>query len=90
VWEGIKGEVSSVFRGRSRLEPRKGKAAARVSCAKDPVVWRLAVEGRSLQGGWEPRRRGVDLRGGAHDRKVRQATLVCEEEVEWGEAGLNG
>ena len=48
------------------------------------------MEGRSLQGEREPCGRGVDLRGGAHDPKVRQAPFVREEEVEWWKAGLNG
>jgi len=39
VWEGVEGEVSTVFRGGSGLGPREGEAAARVPCAQDPVVW---------------------------------------------------
>jgi len=76
MWEGVKGEVSPVLRGGPGLSPREGKAAARVPRAQDPVVRRVSVKGWGLQGEWEPRGRGVDLRGGAHDPKVRQASLV--------------
>ena len=90
VWEGVKGEVSTILRGRPRLEPWKGEAAARVSRAENPVGRRVAVEGRSLQGEREPCGRRVYLRGGAHDPEVRQASFVREEEVERREAGLDG
>jgi len=39
VREGVEGEVGSVLRGGSGLDPREGKAAARMACAQDPVVW---------------------------------------------------
>ena len=48
------------------------------------------MKGRGLQGEWEPRGCGVDLRGGAHDPKVRQASLVRQQKVERWEAGLDG
>jgi len=48
------------------------------------------MKGRSLHGGWKPCGRRVDFRGGAHNSKVRQASLVCKEEPERWEAGLDG
>ena len=39
VWEGVEGEVGTLLRGRSCLEPQEGEAAARVPRAQDPVVW---------------------------------------------------
>jgi len=48
------------------------------------------MKGWGLQGEWEPRSRGVDLRGGAHDPKVRQASFVRKQKVKRWEAGLNG
>ena len=64
------------------MEPREGEVASRVPRAQDPVVRRVEVKGRSLQGEWELCGRRFDLRGGAHDSKVRQALLVREEEPE--------
>jgi len=90
VREGVKGEVGPVFQGRSCLEPREGEAASRVPHAQDPVVWRVAVKRRGLHGGRESCGRWVDLRGGAQDSKVCQATLVHDEEPERWEAGLYG
>jgi len=88
--EGVEGEVGPVFRGRPSLEPREGGAASRVSRAQDPVVWRVAVKRRGLHGGREPRGRWVDLRGGAQDSEVCQATLVRDEEPERGRRGRRG
>jgi len=79
VWEGVKGEVGPVLRGRSCLDPREGKAAARIPRAQDPVVRGLAVKGRRLHVGREPCGPRVEFRGGAHDPKVRPAALVHEE-----------
>jgi len=90
VREGVEGEVGPILRGRSCLEQREGGAASCVSRAQDPVVWRVGVKGQGLHGGWEPRGRWVDIRGGAQDPKVCQASLVCEEKPEWREAGLDG
>jgi len=81
VREGVEGEVPSVFRGGSGLGPREGEAATRVPCAQDPIVWRVSVKGWCLQGEWEPRGGGVDLRGGAPDPKVCQAPFVREQKV---------
>ena len=90
VREGVEGEVSPVLRGRPCLEPREGEAASRVPRAQDPVVRRVAVKRRGLHGGREPRGCRVDFQGGRQDSKVFQATLVCEEEPERWEAGLDG
>ena len=54
VWQGVEGEVGPVLRGRSPLGPREGKAASPVPCTKGPVVWCVAVKGRSWQGGGDP------------------------------------
>jgi len=90
VWKGIQREVGPVLRGGSCLEPREGEAASGVPRAQDPVVRRVAVEGRSSQRGWEPSGRRVDFRGGAHDPKVCQVSLVCEEKPQQWAAGLDG
>ena len=50
----------------------------------------MAVKGRSLDRGGEPRGCGVDLRRGAEDPQVSQAVFIREEEIEWREGGLNG
>ena len=50
----------------------------------------MALEGRSSHGEWEPCARRVDFRGGVHDPKVCQASLVREEKLEGWEAGLDG
>jgi len=90
VWEGVDGEVGSVLRGRSCLEPQEGKAASRIPRAKGPVVRRVAVKRRGLYGGREPRSCWVDLRGEAQDSKVRQASFIYKEKFERWEAGLYG
>ena len=72
------------------MYPRQRKATARIPCAQGPVVRRVAMKGRSLHGGWEPCGRRVDFRGGAHDPKVRQSALACEEKRERRETGLDG
>jgi len=48
------------------------------------------VKGGSLHGGWESSGRRIDFRGGAHNPKVCQVSLVREAKLEWWEAGLNG
>jgi len=48
------------------------------------------VKRRGLQGGWEPCRRRVDFRGGAHDSEVRKGPFIGEEKPEWRKAGLDG
>ena len=48
------------------------------------------MKGRGLHRGWEPSCRRVDLRGGAQNSKVRQASLVGKEKPEGREAGLYG
>jgi len=50
----------------------------------------VAVKGRSLHQGGEPRGCGVGLWRGAEDPKVGQPAFVREEEIEWREAGLDG
>ena len=65
VREGVEGEVGPVLQGRSCLESREGEVASCVVRAQDRVVWRVAVKGRGLHGGWESRGRWVDFRGGA-------------------------
>jgi len=90
MWEGVEGEVGPVFRGRPCLEPREGEAASRVTRAQGPMVRRVAVKRRGLYGGREPRGRWVDLRGGAQDPKVCQASLVRDEEPKRWEAGFYG
>ena len=54
------------------------------------MVWRVAVKGGSLHRGGKPCGCGVDLRGGAQYPKVGQSALICEEELERWEAGLDG
>jgi len=39
VWEGVEGQVGSILRGRSWLDPGEGKAAALIPRAQGPVVW---------------------------------------------------
>jgi len=90
VWEGVEGEVGPVLRRRSCLESREGEGATRVPHAQDPVVRRVAVKRRGLQGGWEPCRRRVDFRGVPHDSKVRKAPFIGEEKPEGRKAGLDG
>jgi len=90
VGESVQGEVGPVLGGWSRLGPREGQAAACILRGQGPEVWRVAVKGRSLHRGGEPRGRGVDLRRGAEDPQVSQPALIREEEIEWGEAGFNG
>ena len=90
VWEGVEGEVGPILRGRPRLDPREGKAAAHISCTQGPVVRSVAMKGWSLQGGWESCCCRVDLRGGAHNPQVCEAALVCEEKLERWEATLTG
>jgi len=87
--EGIKWEVGPILRGRSRLKPGEGKAAARVSGAQLPMVWCMAAEGRGLHRRRDPRRRRVDFRGGAYNPQAGQAALVGQEENERWEAGLD-
>jgi len=90
VGESVEGEVGPILGGRSGLGPREGQAAARIPRAQGPEVWRVAVKGRSLHRGGEPRGCGVDLWRGAEDPKVSQPAFIREEEIEWREAGLNG
>jgi len=48
------------------------------------------MAGRTLDGGGKPRGGRVDLWGGTHYPKVRQAAFVCQEKLEGWEASFNG
>jgi len=63
VWEGVKGEVGPILRRGFRLDPREGYTTAHVLRTHDPVVGCVAVKGRSLHAGRQPRGRGVDFWG---------------------------
>jgi len=82
--------VGPVLRWWPGLDPWEGQATARVLCAQGPEVWRVAVEGRRLHRGGEPRGCWVDLRRGAENPKVSQPAFIREKEIEWWKAGLDG
>ena len=90
VWEGVEWEVGPVLRGGPRLEPWEGQTTARVICAQGSVVWRVAMERRSLHGGGESGGSGVNLQRGAQNPEMSQSAFIREEKFERREAGLDG
>jgi len=90
VGEGVQEEVGPVFQGGSWLEPGQRQSATGMSAGEGPVVGGVAVQRRCLEGGWKSGCRRVNLQRGAHYPKVGQTAFVREEEVQWGEAGLDG
>jgi len=54
------------------------------------VIRSVTVPRRRAQGGGEPSGRRVDLRWRTDYHQAGQAAFVCEEEVDWRQAGLHG
>jgi len=82
--------VGPVLGGGPRPALREGQSTGWIPAGEDPMIGGLAVQRRRLKGGWKSGGGRVDLRRGVHHAKAGQAVLVRKEEIERGEAGLNG
>ena len=54
------------------------------------MVWGVAVQRGGLHRGAETGRGRVDFPGGAKYSEGGKTAFVSQEEVQWGETGLNG
>jgi len=82
--------VGPVLGGGPRPAPREGQFCPWSPAEEGSIIGGVAVQRRPREGGWKPGGGRVDLGRGAYYPKAGQAVLLCKEEIERGEAGLNG
>jgi len=82
--------MGPVLRGRPGLEPREGQAAARILRGERTVIRGVSVQGGRLDRGREAGRCRVNLRWRAENPEGGESTFIPQEEVKWGETGLDG